>query len=302
MRYRQTLASEVSIEGVGLHSGRATRMRLAPAEAGSGIVFVRRDAGDVVIPATLDFAGPSFYATVIQRDDVGVSTIEHLMAALYALQVDDLRVELDGEEVPILDGSSRPFVDMVFEAGRRELSMLREYVTLTRPIVVDGDEKRIAAYPCREYRVTYAIDFEHPVLGYQELSASLWGDNAFADKLAPARTFTFERDVEALRRRGLAQGGSLENAVVLGDAGVLNAELRFPDEFVRHKMLDLTGDLSLLGRPLCAHVVAYKAGHDLHARLARRIWEARDAWYLAPWSKRGSQSGAGARSSAAPQS
>jgi UDP-3-O-[3-hydroxymyristoyl] N-acetylglucosamine deacetylase len=283
MQKRQTLASAVTIDGVGLHSGRPVRMRLVPAPAGTGIVFVREDAGGVEIPATLDHAGPSFYATVIREGEQTVSTIEHLMAALYALLVDDLRVELDGPEVPILDGSSKPFVDLILRTGRVELDARRDYMTLVRPIAVTLEDKRIAAYPCREYRVTYAIEFDHPVLGYQEPSASLWGEAAFAQKLAPARTFTFESEVEALRRNGLALGGSLDNAVVLGEQGALNPDLRFPDEFVRHKMLDLTGDLSLLGHPLRAHIVAYRAGHDLHARLARRIWNATDSWYLAPW-------------------
>ena len=131
--------------------------------------------------------------------------------------------------------------------------------------------------------MTYAIDFDHPLLGYQELTASLWNAEDFYRKLSPARTFTFEKDVEALRRNGLARGGSLDNAVVLGEDRILNQELRFQDEFVRHKMLDLTGDLSLLGRPMRGHVIAYRAGHDLHARLARRIHESTDNWYLAPW-------------------
>jgi len=285
MYNRQTLAAPVDIEGVGLHSGKSIRMQMLPAKAGSGVVFVRTDAGKAEIPADLEHAGPSFYATVIRKGDLEVRTIEHLMAALYALLVDDVRIEIEGEEVPILDGSSRPFVDAILRAGRKELDRRREYITLVRPVVVTEEEKRIAAYPCREYRVTYAIHFDHPQLGYQELSASLWGETAFADKLAPARTFTFERDVEALRKRGLALGGSLENAVVVGEKGILNPDLRFGDEFVRHKMLDLTGDLSLLARPLRAHVVAYRAGHDLHARLAQRIWQARDSWYLAPWSE-----------------
>ncbi|HXV77782.1 MAG TPA: UDP-3-O-acyl-N-acetylglucosamine deacetylase [Candidatus Polarisedimenticolaceae bacterium] len=285
MYNRQTLARRRTIQGVGLHSGRPVSMTLSPAAAGSGVVFVRTDAGGVEIPADLDHAGPSFYATVIRQGDVVVRTIEHLMAALYALLVDDVRVELDGDEVPILDGSSRPFVDAILDAGRRELDTPREYITLVRPIVVAEDEKRISAYPCREYRVTYAIEFDHPHLQHQELSASLWGGTAFVDKLAPARTFTFEREVEALRARGLALGGSLENAVVVGDHGILNPDLRFADEFVRHKMLDLTGDLSLLARPLRAHVVAFRAGHDLHAKLARRIRDARDAWYLARWNE-----------------
>jgi UDP-3-O-[3-hydroxymyristoyl] N-acetylglucosamine deacetylase len=282
---RQTLDRPVSIEGVGLHSGRRVHMRLVPAEPNSGIVFVRTDENGLEIPATLDHAGPSFYATVIERDGVSVSTIEHLMAALYALQVDDLRIEIDAAEVPILDGSSKPFVDVVLEAGRVEHDAPRQYVTLARPIVLARNDKRIAAYPCREYRVTYAIEFDHPLVGYQELTASLWGGTKFADKLAPARTFTFEKDVEQLRKAGLALGGSLENAVVVGDERILNDELRFADEFVRHKMLDLTGDLSLLGHPLRAHIVALRAGHDLHAALARKIWESRSAWYFAPWTE-----------------
>jgi len=294
MFYRQTLARAVSVTGVGLHSGREIAMRLLPAAAGTGVQFVRTDAGAEAIPATLEFAGPSFYATVIRRGELTVSTIEHLMAALYALQVDDLRVELNGPEVPILDGSSKPFVDLVLQAGRVEQRMARQYITLTRPVVLTHEDKRIAAYPCREYRVTYAIEFDHPRLGYQELTASLWGDSAFAEKLAPARTFTFVDEVERLRANGLALGGSLDNAVVLGEQGPLNGTLRFDDEFVRHKMLDLTGDLSLLGRPLRAHVVAFRAGHDLHARLARRIWGSKESWYLASWTGEVNEVAAGA--------
>lgn len=283
MLRRKTLASESRIEGTGLHSGVGVRMRLLPAPAETGIVFVRTDAGGVEIPADLEFAGPSFYATVLAKNGVTVSTIEHLMAALFALGVDDARVELDGPEVPILDGSARPFVDRILAAGLLELPVLRQYITIIRPIEVREEEKTISVHPCSEFRVTYGIEFPHPALGYQELTASLWSQEAFSEKLAPARTFTFERDVEALRRAGLALGGSLDNAVVVGDAGILNAQLRFPDEFVRHKMLDLTGDLSLLGHPLRGHVVAYRAGHDLHGRLARKIRAARESWYLAPW-------------------
>jgi len=282
---RQTIGRPVSIDGHGLHSGARVHLRLVPAEAGCGVVFVRTDADRAEIPAILAYAGPSQYATTLERQGLGVSTIEHLMAALSALLVDDVRIELDGPEVPILDGSSRPFVDAILAAGRRELEEPRQYITLVRPVTVVHEDKRIAAYPCREYRVTYALEFDHPALGYQELSASLWSEESFVAKLAPARTFTFARDVEALRRRGLALGGSLENAVVLAEDGVLNPDLRFPDEFVRHKMLDLTGDLSLLGHPVRAHVVAYRAGHDLHARLARAIWDDSEAWYLAPWSE-----------------
>ena len=282
---RRTLASERIVEGVGLHSGEPCRLRLVPAAAGTGIVFVRTDLGGVRIPARLENAGPSFYATVLEKDGATVSTIEHLMAALYALQVDDLEIEMSAAEAPILDGSSKPFVGTILDAGFRELDATREYIHVVRPVTVTHEDKRISVHPCAEYRVTYAIDFDHPALGYQELTASLWRADQFAEKLAPARTFTFEKEIAALRARGLARGGTLENAVVVGDGGILNPPLRFPDEFVRHKMLDLTGDLSLLGHPLRGHVVAYRAGHDLHSRLARAIADTPDAWYLAPWSE-----------------
>jgi UDP-3-O-[3-hydroxymyristoyl] N-acetylglucosamine deacetylase len=283
MRKRRTLAGERVLSGIGLHSGAPVAMRLRPAAAGSGIVFVRTDLGGMRIPATIEHAGPSFYATVLQKEGATVSTIEHLMAALYAMQVDDLDVELDGAEAPIMDGSSKPFVAEILAAGFRELPVDREYLNITKPVTVEHEDKRISVHPCPEYRVTYAIDFDHPALGYQELTASLWHADQFVEKLAPARTFTFEHEVAALRARGLAIGGSLDNAVVVGKDGILNPPLRFADEFVRHKMLDLTGDLSLLGRPLRGHVVAYRAGHDLHARLARAIRDAKDAWFLAPW-------------------
>jgi UDP-3-O-[3-hydroxymyristoyl] N-acetylglucosamine deacetylase len=276
MLFRQTIGAERGVRGVGLHSGADVSLRLLPAAPGTGIVFVRTDAGGIEIPADLDAAGPSFYATVLGREGVVVSTVEHLMAALYALQVDDLRAEVNGPEIPILDGSSRPFVDLLLDAGLVTSQVPRLYVTIIRPIEVVLDDKRIAVFPCSEYRVTYAIEFDHP---------SVWGRESFIEKLAPARTFALEREVDALRRAGLARGGSLDNAVVVGEAGILNPPLRFDDEFVRHKMLDLTGDLSLLGRPLRGHVVAYRAGHDLHGRLARRIRQSPADWYLAPWTE-----------------
>ncbi len=286
MRLRKTLARDVQIEGIGLHTGASVRMRLVGAPPGSGVVFVRADAGGAEIPATLEHVGPGAYATVLEQGGVTIGTVEHLMAALYALGVDDARVEVDGPEVPVLDGSALPFVRAIEEAGTVESDVPRLYITLVRPITVspEDSEKRISIHPCREYRVTYAIEFPHADLGYQELTASLWRPGEFGEKLAPARTFTFEGEVEALRRAGLARGGSLENAVVFGSRGVLNPEgFRFPDEPVRHKMLDLTGDLALLGRPVRGHVVAYRAGHDLHSRLVRKILESRDCWHLAPW-------------------
>ena len=290
MKKRRTLASDRVLAGVGLHSGAVVRLRLAPAPPNSGIVFVRTDLGGARIPALIENVGPSFYATVLQKDGATVSTIEHLMAALYALQVDDLDIEIDAAEAPIFDGSSKPFVEAILAAGFQDHDVVRQYLHVTKPVTVTHEDKRISVHPCPEYRVTYAIDFDHPALGYQELTASLWRVDQFVEKIAPARTFTFEHEVAALRERGLARGGSLDNAVVVGDAGLLNPPLRFADEFVRHKMLDLTGDLSLLGRPLRGHVVAYRAGHDLHARLTRAIADSEDAWYLAPWAEAAGES------------
>jgi len=280
MEYRQTIRRPVPVEGIGLHSGTPVRARLVPAEPDTGIRFVRTDLDGAEVPAHLDFLGPSFYATVLERGSVRVTTVEHLMAAVLAARIDDLRIELDGPEVPILDGSAAPFLKLIRDAGVASSDVPREVLVVTRPILVEEENKRIAVYPHSELRITYAIDFDHPRLGYQELTASLWSSRAFEEKLAGARTFTFERDVEALRRAGLALGGSLDNAVVLGEDDILNDSLRYPDEFVRHKMLDLVGDLALIGRPLCGHVVAYRAGHHLHTRLAREILARPDRWFL----------------------
>ena len=280
MEYRQTLKAPVPIEGIGLHSGSPVRGRLVPADPGSGIVFIRTDQNDFDLPATLDLLGPSSYATVLERGEVRLTTVEHLMSALLASHVDDLRIEIDGPEVPILDGSAAPFLKMIDDVGLHTSDVPREYLSITRPIEVKEDDKSVAVYPHPGLRITYAIEFDHPRLGYQELTVSLWDSKSFEQKLAGARTFTFERDVEALRRAGLALGGSLDNAVVLGEKDILNDSLRYPDEFVRHKMLDLVGDLALLGRPLRGHVVAYRAGHHMHTQLACKIAESTGSWHL----------------------
>ena len=283
MLKQRTLGSERHISGVGLHSGRPVRLTLRPARENTGLVFVRTDLLELEIPARTEFATRANYATILERDGAQVSTVEHLLAALYALGVDNARLELDGPEVPILDGSAAPFVRLIRSAGLVEQVAARQYMVITRPVEITDGEKKIGVYPCGEYRVTYAIDFEHPSLGFQELTASPWGVEAFDRMLAPARTFVLEREVEALRKAGLAQGGSLENAVVVGETGILNDGLRFPDEFVRHKMLDLTGDLALIGPPMRGHVIAFRAGHDMHQLLARRLATRTDNWYLSPW-------------------
>jgi UDP-3-O-[3-hydroxymyristoyl] N-acetylglucosamine deacetylase len=256
-------------------------LALKPAGAGRGIVFRRLDIGGIEIPATAEYLSHINHATCLARGSVRIETIEHLLAALQALGVDNVVVELDGPEVPIMDGSAAPFIYLIHEAGIRSLSAPRSYLELSRPVTVVGDDGRfVAAYPCDRLRLTYTINFDHPLLKHQECSVEI-DESSFVEDIAPARTFGFLKDVELMRQAGLALGGSLDNAVVLGETGVLNNPLRFPDEFVRHKVLDLLGDLVLLGRPLRAHVVALRAGHALHTRLVRAILESTEAWVTA---------------------
>lgn len=277
MQRQRTLKEEATCVGVGLHSGRKVKLALKPAGADRGIVFRRLDASGIEIPATAEYLSHINHATCLARDGVRIETIEHLLAALHALGIDNVVVELDGPEVPIMDGSAAPFIYLLHEAGVRTLSASRSYLGLSRPLSVGDDGRFVAAYPCDRLRLTYTINFDHPLLKHQEYSVEI-DESSFVEDIAPARTFGFLKDVELMRQAGLALGGSLDNAVVLGETGVLNNPLRFPDEFVRHKILDLLGDLVLLGRPLRAHVVAMRAGHELHTRLVKAILGSKDIW------------------------
>jgi UDP-3-O-[3-hydroxymyristoyl] N-acetylglucosamine deacetylase len=284
MRCQRTIRREIRMEGRGLHGGDPAALTLRPAAPDTGRVFVRADLGGAEVPVRPDSLATVGHATRLESGEARIDTPEHLLAALVALGVDNVRIELDGPEVPIFDGSSLPFVEALRGVGLRDQDALREYLTLSRSLEVGEDGKRITLHPCPELRITYAIDFEHPRLGYQELTCEVFRPLEFALKLAPARTFVLEREVAALKRAGLAKGGSLDNALVVGEGGLIgDPALRFPDEFVRHKMLDLLGDLALLGRPLRAHVVAYRAGHRLHARLVRRLVASPDRWYRSLW-------------------
>ena len=282
MKKRRTLASPWAHSGIGLHSGESVHMRLVPAPAGSGIVFVRTDLGGRRVPALIENAGPSFYATVLQKDGATVSTIEHLMAALYAMQIDDLEVELDAAEVPILDGSSKPFVEGILAAGYEEHKIDRQYIHVAKPLTVTHEEKQISVHPCSEYRVTYAIEFNHPAMGYQELTASLWREDEFVEKIA-------RQDVHfRARGPGAAGAGSGPRRLPRKRGGGRNSRPSQSAPAVSGRVRpaqDARSDrgISLLGRPLRGHVVAYRAGHDLHGKLARAIEDAKDAWYLAPW-------------------
>ena len=231
------------------------------------------------VPATVRHVGGINHATGLTRDTVRVDTVEHLLAAFVSLGVDNAVVELNSPEVPIMDGSAAPFIYLIHEAGVKPLPAPRRYLKVLRPISVSHGDKRIAVYPSDHFKVTYSIAFDHPLLRHQSRTIRVT-EESFVEEIAPARTFGFLEEVEMMRQQGLALGGSLENAVVIGDTGVLNNALRFDDEFVRHKILDLIGDMALVGHPIIGHLVAHRGGHALHTEFAARVLEEGDGWTL----------------------
>ena len=268
-----TLAVSVERQGVGLHSGVTTTVTLNPAEPGQGRCFVRTDLpGQPVIPATLEAINPTMLSTELSQGEASVRTVEHLLAALSGLGIDNVQIAIAGPELPLLDGSALGWVEAIRQAGRRPQGVPRSVARLSRPVSVHHGDAFVAAFPAPEARLTYGIDFEVAAIGNQWFSwspaAEPFGPEGFATVVAPARTFGLAYQVEQLRASGLIQGGSLDNALVCGEQGWLNPPLRFDNEPARHKMLDLIGDLSLLGSLPIAHVVAYKASHRLHGELA----------------------------------
>jgi UDP-3-O-[3-hydroxymyristoyl] N-acetylglucosamine deacetylase len=279
MDVQRTLRRQISCVGIGLHSGNKVNLTLTPAPADFGIRFRRTDLGNFEVTATIGNLAGIQLATGLARNRVSVETVEHLLAALVSLGVDNVGIELNSPEVPIMDGSAAPFIYLIHEAGIKRLPTPRKYLKIIRPIAISRGDKRIALYPSDHFKVTYSISYDHPLLRHQSRTVRIT-EESFVDEVAPARTFTFLKDVEMLRQHGLALGGSLENAIVLGEAGVLNNALRFEDEFVRHKILDAIGDLALVGYPVIGHLVAHRAGHALHTAFAARILEEAHAWRL----------------------
>ncbi|MBI4462803.1 MAG: UDP-3-O-acyl-N-acetylglucosamine deacetylase [Acidobacteria bacterium] len=287
MRYQHTIRTPMEAEGVGLHTGVRSRLRLLPAPAGSGIVFQRTDLENFHVEAVAANIARVSYATSLMKTGVLVSTTEHLLAALYAFGLDNVIVELDNLEVPILDGSARPFAELVAAAGRVRQRRRRHYLQVVQSVeVVEGDPaspqaRRIAIYPAPNatgLSVDYQIDFSHPLINHQQLRFTLT-PTSFVELLSGARTFCFYEEVEQLREMGLIRGGSLDCAVVLTRDSAMNPEgLRYPDEFCRHKALDLIGDLALIGRPLIGHIVAQRGGHALHTALVLRLLRTPSAW------------------------
>jgi UDP-3-O-[3-hydroxymyristoyl] N-acetylglucosamine deacetylase len=279
MNSQRTLRRSVSCAGIGLHSGNKVTLTLKPAPADYGVRFQRADLDGLEIPATVTNLAGIQYATGLARDEASVETVEHLLAALASLGVDNVSVELNYPEVPIMDGSAAPFVYLIQEAGIKRLSAPRRFMKAIRPVSLTQGDKRIAVYPSDHFKVTYSISFDHPLLRHQSRTVRLT-EEAFIEEIAPARTFGFLKEVEMLRQKGLALGGSLDNAIVLGDTGVLNSALRFEDEFVRHKILDLVGDMALVGHPIIGHIVAHRGGHALHTAFAAKLLEETDAWRI----------------------
>jgi len=275
-RQQRTLATTVQRQGVGLHSGVITTLTLQPAAPSQGRYFVRTDLpGQPAIAATLDTVDQTVLSTELRQGQATVRTVEHVLAALVGLEIDNARIDIDGPEVPLLDGSALNWVEAIQAAGWVDQALERPVPILRQPVSVQHQDAFVAAFPAPELRLTYGIDFDVAAIGNQWFSwtpgVDPFGDEGFATAIAPARTFGLAHQIEALKARGLIQGGSLDNALVCSHQGWVNPPLRFDQEPVRHKLLDLIGDLSLLGQLPQAHIVAYKASHKLHGDLARAM-------------------------------
>jgi UDP-3-O-[3-hydroxymyristoyl] N-acetylglucosamine deacetylase len=277
LAYEQTIRSAVECEGIGLHSGAPVHMRLLPASAGTGIVFRRVDLDGFLVEADSRNVARVSYATSLMKKGVLISTTEHLLSAFMGLGVDNAMVELDNLELPILDGSARPFMDMVMNAGLKKQRRRRAYMRIRRELELREGDKFIAVYPAPGYSVAYTIDFPHPLIGRESFEVEL-ADGQYRREIAPARTFGFIEQEKAMRNMGLIRGAKPENVIVLTRDRAVNGPLRYPDEFVRHKVLDLIGDLALLGRRIIGRVVADRAGHAMHTALVSRLLRDRSLW------------------------
>lgn len=275
-RSPHTLRSAVTVEGRGLHGNQPCRVIIHPVEQATGLRFLHGPSG-TIIPVQADLVGDLSLATTLAKDGLRLGTVEHLLSALAGLEIEHALIEVDGAELPILDGSAAPWIQALLEAGIRELPGARRFIKILRPVEVRRDEKWMRVSPHPGLRLRYTIDFDHPAIGRQTRELTLTPEK-YQRELASARTFCMDRDIEFMRSRGLALGGSLDNAVVFGPQGPLNEVLRFEDEAVRHKMLDLVGDLALLGAPLEGLVEAHAAGHALHVSLVKAILAEPNAW------------------------
>lgn len=279
MFLQRTIRKRVTVNGIGLHTGEPASITFRPAPPNSGIHVVRGDLpGAPSISVSAEHVGATTMATTLKGAAFSVSTVEHCLSSLAAFRIDNLIIELSGPEIPIGDGSARVFMEALLSAGLVDQDEPRRYCYITKPIFYGDGEKHAYVVPYNGLRVTCTIDFGHPSIGRQSYDLDI-NETTFARELSQARTFGFLKDVEAMRAKGLARGGSLDNAIVLDDGAVMNPDgLRFRDEFVRHKMLDALGDLVTLGMPLMGHVVLYKAGHDVMNKLVKKIIDSGDSY------------------------
>jgi len=277
LKQEQTIRTPVECRGIGLHSGAPVQLRILSAPPGTGVVFRRVDLDGFEVEAVSRNVARVSYATSLMKKGVLISTTEHVLSACIGCGIDNAIVELDNLELPILDGSARPFIDAIHKAGIRKQRRPRTYLRIRRELELREGDKFIAVYPADIYSVSYTINFPHPLIGKETFSVDL-SDGNYIREIAPARTFGFLHEADAMRQQGLIRGASAENAVVLTRNGLMNPPLRFDDEFVRHKVLDLIGDLALLGKQILGNVVADRAGHAMHTALVSRLLRDRSLW------------------------
>lgn len=280
MHYQQrTLEQPGSCSGIGLHSGKAVNLTIKPAPINYGIKFIRTDLqNNPSINAHFNKVVDTSLATVIGSNGCIVSTIEHLMASFAGFSIDNAMVELDAYEVPVMDGSAGPFIDLIKTAGIKEQPAARHFFVIKEPIVLEEDSKKVAVYPADTFKITCFIEFDHPLIGRQSYEMEI-SDDVFEAEICRARTFGFLHEVEYMKRYGLARGGSLENAVVIDKNRILNQDgLRYSDEFVRHKILDCLGDFSLLGMPILGHLVVEKSGHAFNHAFLEKFFSKKRSW------------------------
>ena len=272
---KSTIQKEIQLSGIGIHSGKKVDLLLRPSSSGE-IIFRRTDLNNLELrldPKIIETKS----STYLVSKGCKIQTLEHFLAVLFMFGIDSLIVEISGDEIPIMDGSASPFVQAILKAGIKLLSEKKKNIKILKPFIIKEKDAAVSFYPDSEFKITYSIEYDHPSIQKQKMSMSV-NLKKFVTEIAPARTFGFLKDVPALRDQGLAMGGSLENAVVLDENGVISGSLRYPDEFVRHKILDLIGDLSLLGSPLIGHFEAHKAGHMLHLKAIHFILENPEFW------------------------
>ena len=278
---QQTVARTIRCSGIGLHSGKAVNLTIKPAPINHGIKFVRTDLPDApVIPARFNCVVDTSLATVIGINGAIVSTIEHLMASLAGLSIDNALIELNAYEVPVMDGSAGPFAQMILDTGIIQQNAARHFFVLKEPIELKNNGKFVGAYPDSTFRITCNINFDHPVIRKQTCSIEVL-EHQFSCEVSNARTFGFLQEVENLIRDGFARGGSLDNAVVLDKKDIINTDgLRFQDEFVRHKLLDCIGDFSLLGMPILGHIMTHKSGHAFNHAFIKKFFDQKHSWEI----------------------